>query len=158
MQATASALVPAALATSKAEARRVTTRLMRWSGATGLAVCTAQLAALPLVLPLFTPVAAVREAAAAPAVAAALVQLVNSACYTAEGVAMGLSAWGPLTAVTSAALALFLAALSLSTRVGGGLVGIWASVGVLNLAILLGLAWYITQPGGALADRADDAT
>ena len=156
MQATAAALVPSALAQSTDEARAVTRRLFGWSACTGLAVCTIQLACLPLVLPLFTPIAAVRQAALAPAATAALVQLVNSPCYTAEGVAMGLGAWGVLTRVTAVALAFFLGALSASMRLGGSLVAIWASVGLLNLAIAIGLGMYIFRgTTSALAQRAD---
>jgi Na+-driven multidrug efflux pump len=139
MQAIAASLVPSALARSRKEARRVTRRLFGWSFLVGLCVCLAQLAALPFVLPLFTPVAAVREATKAPAVVAALLMLINGPCYTAEGVAMGLGSWTTLTVVTAVGLVLFLATLGVATPLG--LVGIWASVGVLNLSIALGLAW-----------------
>ena len=152
MQATASALVASALATSTTEARTASDRCFGWSVALGATVCVAQLSLLPLLLPVFSPVQAVREAAAAPAVAMSLVQLVNGPCYTAEGVAMGLGQWGALTWVTAIALTLFLIALRLSTQQGTGLVGVWASVGVLNAAIALGLRRVVYGRAGPLTE------
>jgi putative MATE family efflux protein len=141
MQTIAASLVPAALAKSTDEARRVTRRLAGWSMLVGMSVCAVQLAALPILLPLFTPNVAVRQAARMPSIVAALVMLINSPCYTAEGVTMGLGSWTALTAVTAVGLMIFLLTLNLLTPLG--LVGIWASVGALNLSIAIGLAWFV---------------
>ena len=84
LQASASALVASAYSTSPAVARTVAARLLGCGAAIGATVCVTQVASLrslPLVIPLFTPVAAVQDALRVPSVLVALLQLVNGVCF-----------------------------------------------------------------------------
>lgn len=125
------------------EARRVANRVLTWSGVVGFVVCAVQLAALPLLVPLFTPLESVQRAVYGPAAAAALVQLANGPAYAAEGIAMGACQWGALTRVTLVGLGLFLLSLRVSSKLGLGPiaahVGVWISLGLLNAAVAVGL-------------------
>ena len=89
LQGTAAAMVASALTRSSTEARRVSERLIGWGLMLGGAVCALQLATLLAVVPLFTPLPQVQNAAFRPTAMAAVVQLVNVPCYAAEGVAIG---------------------------------------------------------------------
>jgi len=125
------------------EARRVANRVLTWSGVVGFVVCAVQLAALPILVPLFTPLESVQRAVYGPAAAAALVQLANGPAYAAEGIAMGACQWGALTRVTLVGLGLFLLSLRVSSKLGLGPiaahVGVWISLGLLNAAVAVGL-------------------
>lgn len=125
------------------EARRVANRVLTWSGVVGFVVCAVQLATLPILVPLFTPLESVQRAVYGPAAAAALVQLANGPAYAAEGIAMGTCQWGALTRVTLVGLGLFLLSLRVSSKLGLGPiaahVGVWISLGLLNAAVAVGL-------------------
>lgn len=156
LQGTAAAMVASALTRSSTEARRVSERLIGWGLMLGGAVCALQLATLLAVVPLFTPLPQVQNAAFRPTAMAAVVQLVNVPCYAAEGVAIGARAWGALTQVTGAGLVFFMIGAATSSRFGGGLIGVWASIGLLNGAIVIGLATLLYRRGGALGEGSSD--
>jgi len=143
IQTCGSVLVDSALASSRAEARRVADRVMAWGVALGMVVCAMQLAALPVLVPLFTPLDSVRQAVYGPATVAALVQLANGLSYASEGVAMGAGQWSALTRTTLMGLVIFAIGLQVSTNLGLGLIAahmsVWAALGLNNAVIAFGL-------------------
>ncbi|KAH8057398.1 hypothetical protein JL721_9778 [Aureococcus anophagefferens] len=72
----------------KVGAKLVADRMLGWGLAAGLLLAGCQLLALPL-LNVFTPVESIREAARAPAMIGALLQLINGVTFVAEGVMQG---------------------------------------------------------------------
>jgi Na+-driven multidrug efflux pump len=116
-------------------------------------VCTAQLTALPHLLRLFTPNAAIQAAAAPAVVVGALIQITNPACCAMEGTAMGIGKWGVLWKTNVVAQVLTILSLDLAMRQGLGLVGVMSSFGVLNFSILIGLALRIYGKGGMLSSH-----
>ena len=123
LQSTTTALVASAGARSPAAARAEAGRMLGWSGCIGSFVMVAQLAALPVLIPIFTTVPAVQQALVPPAICCALLQLVNSVSYTSEGICMALSKWGVLVRTLAACFGAFLLAVDVTTRLGMGLVG-----------------------------------
>ena len=153
MQATSSAYVASRAAISVNEAALASKRVLGWSVVLGCLVCTAQLTALPHLLRLFTPNAAIRSAAAPAVVVGALIQITNPACCAMEGTAMGIGKWGVLWKTNVVAQVLTILSLDLAMRQGLGLVGVMSSFGVLNFSILIGLALRIYGKGGMLSSH-----
>ena len=150
MQATSSAYIASRAAISVNEAALASKRVLGWSVILGCLVCTAQLTALPHLLRLFTPNAAIRAAAAPAVVVGALIQITNPACCAMEGTAMGIGMWGCLWKTNVVAQVLTILSLEFMMSQGCGLVGVMSSFGVLNLTILIGLAMRIYGKGGPL--------
>jgi Na+-driven multidrug efflux pump len=153
MQATSSAYVASRAAISVNEAALASKRVLGWSVVLGCLVCTAQLTALPHLLRLFTPNAAIQAAAAPAVVVGALIQITNPACCAMEGTAMGIGKWGVLWKTNVVAQVLTILSLDLAMRQGLGLVGVMSSFGVLNFSILIGLALRIYGKGGMLSSH-----
>ena len=153
MQATSSAYVASRATISVNEAALASKRVLGWSVVLGCLVCTAQLTALPHLLRLFTPNAAIRAAAAPAVVVGALIQITNPACCAMEGTAMGIGKWGVLWKTNVVAQVLTILSLSIAMRQGLGLVGVMSSFGVLNFSILIGLALRIYGKGGMLSSH-----
>ena len=147
-QGTASILVAGALTNSPGDARVVAGRCLAWGWRIGAFVSFLTLLAIPVVIPLFTPLASVREAIYGPMIAAALVHLSSGVCYASEGIAMGLGAWGVLAKATFIGLLTMAAGLQISSLAGLGVVGthvsVWASMGVMNavIPIVIGMQLY----------------
>jgi len=134
MSAVAAILVPATINAPDSAgggaqpALAVADRMLGWGAALGAVLAMLQLAALPL-LGVFTPVAAVRDAARAPAVIGAVLQLLNGVTFVGEGIMQGHRAFFPLARNSFFASA----ALILSIRrYGDSLTGIWLSFGIFN--------------------------
>lgn len=58
--------------------------------------------------------------------------------------------------MTGAGLVFFMIGAAASSRFGGGLIGVWASIGLLNGAIVIGLATLLYRRGGALGEGSSD--
>ncbi|KAH8071538.1 hypothetical protein JL720_11423 [Aureococcus anophagefferens] len=106
-----------------------------------------KLLALPL-LNVFTPVESIREAARAPAMIGALLQLINGVTFVAEGVMQGHQAFFPL------AVNAFVASAGLVTSLhlfGSTLPGVWYSFGVFNTIRFVGAMYHhrVTGPLGS---------
>lgn len=186
IQATGATLVPSALARAAAEesatnggasgdgagitavgdgrsssqgvraARRVADRLIGWSTLIAVGLAVSQALAMPFLTPLFTPLPAVREAVARPALVAALVQLTNGPLFAGEGIMLGVGAFGPLAALTSVGVAVMVAGLSISSRLGLGISSVWFSLLGFHLVQLVGTMIFHFKMG-PLAVRGDEA-
>eukprot|EP00540_Astrosyne_radiata_P021182 CAMPEP_0116824718 /NCGR_PEP_ID=MMETSP0418-20121206/1553_1 /TAXON_ID=1158023 /ORGANISM="Astrosyne radiata, Strain 13vi08-1A" /LENGTH=327 /DNA_ID=CAMNT_0004453121 /DNA_START=1 /DNA_END=984 /DNA_ORIENTATION=+ len=124
MQGTAAALV----SKSKAEngtsyARRVANRMFLWGGLVGLFLGVAQFVLMPWILPLFSTIPSVHEAAKMPAVIASIMNMINGPVFVGEGIMLGLGSYRDLTIVTALSVG-SLATLLLKTPLGNNLHGI----------------------------------
>ena len=132
MQGTAAALVPATLAKDgTSAARHVADRLFIWNGLVGLALAVAQVAALPVLVPLFSTLPAVQDAVQAPAMWAALLHLLNGPVFAGEGVLLGLGSFRDLMLITAGGIATMM--LCLASPLARGLSGILQSFAVFTI-------------------------
>ena len=70
---------------------------------------------------------------------------------------MGLSAWGELARATACSLILFSAGVQLSTALGWGLCGLWASAIAFNVTLTLVLGhFYAFRSPLAAANKRED--
>ena len=131
----------------KVGAKLVADRMLGWGLAAGLLLAGCQLLALPL-LNVFTPVESIREAARAPAMIGALLQLINGVTFVAEGVMQGHQAFFPLAVNAFVASAGLVASLHLF---GSTLPGVWYSFGVFNTIRFVGAMYHhrVTGPLGS---------
>lgn len=168
IQATGATLVPAALAgggnggggssdapDGVAAARGVADRLIGWSTliATGLAV--GMTIAMPLLTPIFTPLEEVRRAVVRPALVSSLVMLTNGPLFAGEGIMMGVGAFGPLALLTSIGVAVMVAGLTISAKLGLGVSSVWASLLAFHVVQLSGAMFYHLKLGPLSTYRKD---
>jgi putative MATE family efflux protein len=102
MQGTAAALVPATLARQGAEAaRRVADRMFVWGSIVGLLLGIIQLMAVPRLVPLFSTLPSVQDAAKVPALLASILHVINGPVFAGEGVMLGLGNYRDLMLITA---------------------------------------------------------
>ena len=112
VQSTAATLVPAALAKSgETHARQVGDRIFAWGSIVGLVLGVVQMAALPLVVPLFSTLPQVQAAVQGPAALSALLHVLNGPVFAGEGVMLGLGSFRDLMLITAGGIASMIAAL-----------------------------------------------
>jgi len=134
IQATGATLVPSALGRGASPeegaklARGVADRLICWSTGIALTLAALQAIAMPYLTPLFSTLPEVRAAVARPALVSALVQLTNGPLFAGEGILMGLGAFGYLAALTAAGVAVMVAGLTISAKLGLGVSAVWFSL------------------------------
>jgi Na+-driven multidrug efflux pump len=124
-----SALVPRALhrAGGGVDAAKSTTdRLLAWSAVIGVGVAILQLEAVPM-LGIFSSLQEVRQAAVAPCVIAALVQVMNAIVLCGEGIVRGHRAFDQLLWASLVAASGFLFCLQYFST---SLAGVWSCVAV----------------------------
>merc|ERR1719506_3151545 len=127
-------------------------RLIVWGGVAGIFLAGLQLLALPLVN-CFTTVQAVRDAARAPSIIGAVLQIINGLVFSMEGMMQGQQAFKPLALNSIVGCALTMLALNYFKS---SLASIWICYGVFNVIRLLGALrhHYITGPFGRRARKA----
>jgi len=155
IQSTGATLVPSALSKASTNegasdgadavdnvvaARRVADRLIGWAVVISLGMAGVQALAMPLLLPLFTPLAEVRAAVIQPARISALVQLTNGFVFAGEGIMIGVGAFGFLAGLTAVGVSVMVIGLWLSSRLGLGVSSVWLSL----------LAFHLVQLGGTM--------
>ena len=152
IQATGATLVPAALARARSgdgevadgaiAARKVADRLIGWATLIAASIAGLQVIFMPYLTPLFSTLPEVREAVAAPALASALVQLTNGPLFAGEGILMGVGAFGYLAALTSVGVAVMVAGLTLSAKLGLGVSSVWFSLLGFHVVQLIGTMYH----------------
>lgn len=101
LQTTASALVPSKLAKyGNNDARQCADRLFTWSSLAGCLLGLTQYFMIPILVPVFSTLPEVREAARMPALIASLIHLVNGPLVVGEGVMIGLGSYKDLALIT----------------------------------------------------------
>ncbi|CAM9881616.1 unnamed protein product, partial [Heterosigma akashiwo] len=146
VQSTAAALVPSALALAGlAAARAVADRTFTWGLLTGVLLGAGQVAALPWLVPLFTPLAEVQAAVRAPALVAAALHVANGPLFAGEGCLLGLQRFRALAAITGLGLAVMLACLA--SPLGATLHGVLLSIAAFNVTEALVLVYHHVRLG-----------
>ena len=133
-QATGATIVPAAMSKDGVDGgRAVADRLLVWSLFTSVALAAVQIALLSPLTSLFTTLPAVREAVRGPAIISAMVQSLNGPLFAGEGILMGVGGFGFLSGATAVGVAVMVAGIQLSTRLGGGISGIWLALAAFHV-------------------------
>jgi len=129
MQATGATIVPAAMSKEGTDrARAVADRLIMWSLCASVAFSGLQIALLGPLTNLFTTLPAVRDAVRQPAIISACIQSLNGPLFAGEGILMGVGGFGFLAGATALGVAVMVAGIQLTTRLGIGISGIWLSL------------------------------
>lgn len=157
MQASGATLVPSALARATdggvRAARKVADRLIGWSTLVALSIAAMQFLAMPYLTPLFTPLAEVRAAIAAPAFASALVALTNGPLFAGEGIMMGVGAFKELAMLTSVGVGVMVGGILLSAKLGLGVASVWYSLLGFHVVQLIGTMLHHLKWGPLAAGR-----
>lgn len=117
------------------EARHLADRLFLWGCCLGICLCALQLASLPLV-GFMAPIKAVQQAARAPAILAAMLQILNGAVFAGEGILLGLKAYRWLAATSFIGCALMVSTLYIFGE--DALTGLWIGLFLFNISRLTG--------------------
>ncbi|CAE7198368.1 SAMS2 [Symbiodinium sp. CCMP2592] len=117
------------------EARHLADRLYLWGCCLGVCLCGLQLASLPLV-GFMAPIKAVQQAARAPAILAAMLQILNGAVFAGEGILLGLKAYRWLAATSFIGCALMVSTLYIFGE--DALTGLWIGLFLFNISRLTG--------------------
>jgi putative MATE family efflux protein len=127
MQITAAALIPTKQAQGgEVAARETADRLFAWSTLAGCSLGLLQYLLLPVLVPIFSTLPAVQEAARLPILVASLIHVVNGPILVGEGVMMGTGSYKDLAIVTAIGTAGMVA--SLMSPLGKRLDGIMWSI------------------------------
>jgi len=101
IKASAATLVPSERSTKGDDAaRQMADKIFVWGSILGVFLGIAQMALLPVLIPLFTTIPEVREAIKVPALISSLIQFVNGPLFAGEGVMVGLGTFKALTSCT----------------------------------------------------------
>ena len=148
LQGTAATLVPATLAQSgrrRRAARRMTDRLCVWTSLVGAMLAVAQ-AVVPIVVPAFSTVRAVQQAARLPALLVAILHLINGSVFAGDCIMLGMASYRGLMLFPGVLLAGFE-----STMGSSGLVGVFRSLMLFSLLYVLSVSSIL--PLGFLLQR-----
>ena len=160
IQATGATLVPSALAKGGTEgaddARRVADRLIGWSTCIAAVMALGQVLTIPYLVPLFSTLPEVRSAVARPAMVSALVQLSNGPLFAGEGILMGVGGFGFLAALTSLGVAVMVAGLTVSSRLGLGVSSVWFSLLAFHAVQLCGVMFHHLHLGPLARWKVED--
>ena len=160
LQSSAAALVPSALSATggtggEKRARKMADRCIAWGLYTGAVLGGLQVLALPL-LRAFSPLPAVVDAATRPAFLSALMQPLNGVAFVAEGVLLGLGAFGFLALQTTVGAAAMLAGLRVAAARETGLSGVILAIFAFNVTQALAALLHHLKLS-PLASKKDDA-
>jgi len=105
MQQAAAALVPSFRGKGgnddESQARNCADRMFGWSTLVGILLGIGQTALLPVLVPLFSTLPEVREAARVPSLIASLIHVVNGPVLAGEGIMMGVGSYRALAIITT---------------------------------------------------------
>lgn len=146
MQGTAAALVPSTRARSGDDgARRMADRTFVWGTIVGGLLGMIQVVALPWLIPAFSTLPEVQEAARLPGLMTALLHLVNGPVFAGEGVMLGLGSYRDLMLITAASVSTLVACLS--TPMGQALNGVLISKLLFCSVQAVGVVWHYLKVG-----------
>lgn len=127
-------------------ARAACRRMVRWGIATGVLLGALVVLSRPLLVPLFTSDASVRDALLPALLAAALSQPVAGVVFVLDGVLMGAGDGPYLARAMLVVLAVFAPAALLVPVLGGGLTALWWAMALMMAARLVTL-WLRARSG-----------
>ncbi|MEU9577809.1 MATE family efflux transporter [Streptomyces chilikensis] len=122
-------------------AREACRRMVEWGIAAGIALGLLVVLARPLLLPLFTGDASVREAAFPALIVIALAQPLCGVVFVLDGVLMGAGDGPYLAWAMLATLAVFTPVALLVPAMGGGLTALWGAMTLMMAVRMLTLWW-----------------
>ena len=149
VQATAATLVPSAKASEGGipEARKVADRIFGWGALIGVVQGILQLLLVPKILPLFSTLPEVVEAARFPSCILSIVHCTNGIIFPGEGCMLGLGneSVRDLAIITGIGVAIMVACLS--SILGTKVEGIVASIAVFHLVQAIAMIWHYLRVG-----------
>lgn len=149
IQGTAATLVPSALESSATNgtdaARDVADRIFWWGTLVGLMLAGTQLALLPKLVPLFSNLVEVQEAAKTPALLSSFLHILNGPVFAGEGTMLGLGRFKALASLT--ALGVSAMVLGIVSPLGKRLDGILLSLAAFCAAQAVGVLVYHVRIG-----------
>jgi putative MATE family efflux protein len=132
IKASAATLVPSERITKGDDAaRQMADKIFVWGSILGVFLGIAQMALLPVLIPLFTTIPEVREATRVPALISSLIQFVNGPLFAGEGVMVGLGTFKALTSCTILGAGLMVSCLC--SPLGKSLNGVFISLAAFNV-------------------------
>ena len=132
VRGTAAALIPSSRAMGGDDAaRKVADRIFAWGTILGISLASMQWFALPLITPLFSPLAEVRSAVKGPAAISSFIHLVNGLVFPGEGAMLGLGMFRDLALITALGVGVMISCLS--SPLGKTLNGVLMSLAAFNL-------------------------
>jgi putative MATE family efflux protein len=132
VQGTAAALIPSSRAMGGDDAaRKVADRIFAWGTILGVILASVQWFALPMITPLFSPLAEVRTAVKGPAAISSFIHLVNGLVFAGEGAMLGLGMFRDLALITALGVGVMISCLS--SPLGKTLNGVLMSLAAFNL-------------------------
>mmetsp|Transcript_9384 Transcript_9384/g.14490 ORF Transcript_9384/g.14490 Transcript_9384/m.14490 type:complete len:133 (+) Transcript_9384:1312-1710(+) len=126
-------------------------RLLNWSTLVGSMVALLNFVSLPFLVPIFSTVPEVREAAKIPSLIASGIHLLNGPILAGEGILMGLGCYRDLTVITTAWIATMMACFSAFR----GLNGIMWSIFLSSIVQLVGLLGHFKRVGPLAVSKED---
>jgi len=147
VQATAATLVPSAKAGEGGvpEARKVADRIFGWGALIGILQGIAQVIAVPKIIPLFSPLPEVREAAKFPALITSIIHITNGFIFPGEGCMLGLGTIRDLALITGGGVCVMVACLS--SPLGKRIDGIVLSIAAFHFVQAIAMIWHHLRVG-----------
>eukprot|EP00816_Leptocylindrus_hargravesii_P005819 CAMPEP_0196808098 /NCGR_PEP_ID=MMETSP1362-20130617/8076_1 /TAXON_ID=163516 /ORGANISM="Leptocylindrus danicus, Strain CCMP1856" /LENGTH=200 /DNA_ID=CAMNT_0042182287 /DNA_START=324 /DNA_END=923 /DNA_ORIENTATION=- len=140
VQATAATLVPSAKASNGLdEARRVADRIFGWGAIIGAFQGIAQIVAVPLIVPMFSTLPEVQEAAKFLALITSIIHVLNGFVFPGEGCMLGLGSIRDLALVTAGGVGVMIACLA--SPLGKRVEGIVLSIAAFHLVQAVAMVW-----------------
>ncbi|KAL7441574.1 hypothetical protein ACHAXH_010007 [Discostella pseudostelligera] len=132
VRGTAAALIPSSRAMGGDNAaREVADRIFAWGAILGVILASLQWFALPMITPLFSPLAEVRNAVKGPAAISSFIHLVNGFVFAGEGAMLGIGMFRDLVVITALGVGVMISCLS--SPLGKTLNGVLISLAAFNL-------------------------
>jgi Na+-driven multidrug efflux pump len=129
IQGTAATLVPSTFAKkSLPEARNMADRIFVWGTLIGAMLGLTQYLMLPLLIPLFSTLPNVQNAARIPAVMASVLHLINGPVFAGEGTMLGMGHYRDLALITAFTMGINVALIN--SPLGNQLQGILLSMAI----------------------------
>ncbi|KAG7357853.1 MATE efflux family protein [Nitzschia inconspicua] len=147
MQNAAAALVPSSRVKYGDEsARQTADRLLGWSTLMGTILGVGQFLLLPVLVPLFSTLDSVKEAARTPTLIASFIHIVNGPVLAGEGILMGVGSYRALAMITMTYVASMMACLTF-TPLGQRLDGIMWSILLSSIVQQMGVVGHYLKIG-----------
>jgi len=146
IKASAATLVPSEKSTKGDDAaRQMADKIFVWGSILGIFLGIAQMALLPILVPLFTTVPEVREATKVPALISSLIQFVNGPLFAGEGVMVGLGTFKALTSCTVLGTSIMVSCIC--SPLGKSLNGILLSLAAFNSIQAVAMVFHYLKMG-----------
>lgn len=146
IKGTAATLVPSERARKGDDAARLMAdKIFVWGTILGMILGIVQMAALPLLIPIFTTIPQVRDAIKVPALISSLIQFANGPLFAGEGVMVGLGSFRALTMCTILGASIMVSCIY--SPLGQSLNGVLLSLAAFNIFQAVAMVWHHLKYG-----------